>query len=510
MGKAIRGHNESMGQLGEYRRKRDPRRTPEPMPDAAAGAPSGSKRKKASKGPAGGLSFVIQEHHASSLHWDFRLERDGVLVSWAVPKGLPTDPGTNHLAVRTEDHPLAYAEFEGVIAKGEYGGGEVRIWDRGSYETEKWTDREVKVVLSGRRTRGRFVLFQTGGKNWMMHRMDAPPDPDWQPLPRDVRPMLATLGGLPPTRVDTQWAYEMKWDGVRALVRVEGGRIALASRNGADITVSYPELRGLGEQLGSTQALLDGEIVRLDKQGRPSFGLLGKRIHVSNAAAARRLAASDPVVLLIFDVLHLDGRSLLTLPYSERRERLLELGLKGPAWQTPAAFTGNGEQALRTSQEQGLEGVLAKRLSSSYRPGRRSPDWIKIKNVRAQEVVIGGWRPGNGRRAATVGSLLLGLPSGEGLRYIGRVGAGFTEDALADLSARLGRISRASCPFADVPRADARDAQWVSPRLVGEVAFGEWTADGRLRHPVWRGLRLDKRPDEVVEETTDGAAASST
>jgi bifunctional non-homologous end joining protein LigD len=449
-------------QLADYRRKRDPERTPEPMPT--------------DEPPAGdGATFVVQEHHATALHWDFRLERDGVLVSWAVPKGLPPDPKANHLAVQTEDHPLAYGSFEGNIAEGEYGGGQVSIWDH--------------------------VLFKTKGKNWMIHRMDAPVRPDWEPLPSRLDPMLAAAGTLPSTASDDQWAYEMKWDGVRAIIRVDGGRITATSRNDIDMTTAYPELRGLGEQLGTTQVMLDGEIVSFDEHGRPSFGRLQKRMHVGNASAARKLAASDPAVLLIFDLLHLEGRSMLALPYAQRRKLLEGLKLAGPSWQTPPAFVGSGPDAVRVSQEQRLEGVVAKRLTSTYLPGRRSPDWVKIKNIRTQEVIVAGWRPGTGRRSDTIGSLLLGLPSDDGLAYIGRVGTGFTDAILSDLTARLKRSSRETSPLVDVPRADARDAHWVSPTMVGEVAFSEWTSDGRLRHPAWRGLRPDKRPDQVVRES---------
>jgi bifunctional non-homologous end joining protein LigD len=471
--------------LDDYRRKRDPTRTPEPMPDGRTGSP--------------GNLFVVQEHHATALHWDFRLERDGVLVSWAVPKGIPNDPKRNHLAVHVEDHPLEYATFEGTIAHGEYGGGQVTIWDRGTYETQKWTDREVMVVLHGERVQGRFVLFQTGGKNWMMHRMDAPSRPDWHPLPQHLTPMLATLGELPSD--DANWAYEMKWDGVRALIAVDGGRITITSRNGNDVTVSYPDLRGLGEQLGSSQALLDGEIVSFDDAGRPSFERLQQRMHIASPSTARRLAESAPAVYLVFDLLHLDGRSLLDLPYTQRRELLESLELSGPSWQTPPVFEGDGTSAVQASKQQGLEGVLAKRLDSRYTPGRRTRDWVKVKNIQTQEVVIGGWRPGKGRRAGTVGSLLMGLPDEHGLRYVGQVGTGFTDSALHDMAARLQRLARKTSPFSpEVPRADARDARWVRPVLVGEVAFSEWTAEDRLRHPSWRGLREDKSADEVVRE----------
>ncbi len=476
-----------MASLQEYRRKRNPQRTSEPVPES-------------DPTPGTGNSFVIQEHHARALHWDFRLERDGVLVSWAVPKGVPTDPKVNRLAVHVEDHPLEYGSYEGSIGEGEYGAGRVTIWDAGTYQTEKWTDREVKVVLAGQRVQGRFVLFQTGGKNWMMHRMDAPARPDWQPLPQHLSPMLATLGTLPAE--DRDWAFEMKWDGVRAIVFVDGGRVTVRSRNDRDVTVSYPELRALGEAMGSAQAVLDGEIVTFDAHGRPSFGQLQQRMHVASAASARSLAASDPAVLLLFDVLHLDGRSLLSLPYRERRAILEGLDLQGPSWQTPPAFAGRGADAVAASQEQQLEGVVAKRQTSPYLAGRRSPDWIKIKNVRTQEVVVGGWSPGKGRRAGGIGALLLGLPGPDGLRYIGQVGTGFTQDALDDLGRRLHRLARKTSPFRpEVPRADARDAEWVSPKLVGEVRFSEWTSDQRLRHPSWRGLRPDKAPDEVVRES---------
>jgi bifunctional non-homologous end joining protein LigD len=475
--------------LTDYRRKRRADRTPEPIP-----APGGPR-------PPDGHRFVVQEHHARALHWDFRLERDGVLVSWAVPKGVPQDTKRNHLAVQTEDHPLEYADFHGTIARGEYGGGNVSIWDRGTYEVQKWSAGEVVVTLAGERTRGRFALIHTDGKNWIMHRMDAPARPDWQ-APQYVAPMLATPGVLPPKTEDKQWAYEMKWDGVRAICVVDGGRITLWSRNDRDVTVSYPELRDLGAQLGTTQAVLDGEIVILDEHKRSSFARLQRRMHVANAAEARRLADQDPVVYLIFDLLHLDGRSLVELGYQDRREILDGLALGGAHWQTPPALRRGGAAAVRVSQQQGQEGVIAKRRSSRYRPGRRSPDWVKIKNIRTQEVVVGGWRAGQGRRAGTVGSLLLGLPDAEGLAYIGNVGTGFTEEILADLLGRLQRSARKTSPFAAaLPTAVARDARWVTPRLVGEVTFTEWTGDGRLRHPSWRGLRPDKEPGDVRRES---------
>ncbi|WP_456824759.1 DNA polymerase ligase N-terminal domain-containing protein [Cellulomonas sp. P5_E12] len=368
--------------LAEYRAKRDPSRTPEPVPEPGTSAPSGE-----------GRSFVIQEHHARALHWDFRLERDGVLVSWAVPKGLPQDQKTNHLAVHTEDHPLEYATFEGEIGSGEYGGGQVTVWDRGTYDLVKWSDREVQVVLHGERVQGRYVLFATrprgkgagspdDGKSWMVHRMDPPTRPDWEPLPGLVRPMLAVPGELPDD--DDGWAYEMRWDGVRAVAYVDGGRVRLVSGNDLDVTRSYPEIAGLGEQLGSTPVVLDGELVAFDAGGAPDAARLHQRAAVSDSAPARRLARTVPVVYLLSDVLHLDGRSTLALPYDERRRLLEGLGLAGASWQTPPSFDGPGADVLAASREGRLSGVLVKRRASPYRPGARSGDWLEVEHARTR------------------------------------------------------------------------------------------------------------------------------
>ncbi|HXQ19485.1 MAG TPA: non-homologous end-joining DNA ligase [Acidimicrobiales bacterium] len=473
--------------LDPYRAKRRADRTPEPM---------GAGPRKSTKLP----SFVIQEHHARALHWDFRLERDGVLVSWALPKGLPVDPKRNHLAVHTEDHPLEYATFAGEIPSGEYGGGAVSIWDRGHYECEKWSEREVMVVLHGSRASGRYVLFQTRGTQWMIHRMDPAPA-GWEPLPEHLRPMLCTAGPLPDS--DAGWSYECKWDGLRALVAVEGGRVRISSRNDLDVTASYPELRALGLALGTKQLLLDGEIVAFDDEGRTSFGLLQQRMHVADAAKARRLAASVPVSLLIFDVLHVDGRPTLDLPYEERRRLLESLELAGECWATPPVFTGrSGAEVLRGALAAGIEGVVCKRLDSRYLPGRRSDQWRKVKGVRTQEVVIGGYTPGQGQRADTIGALIVGIPGEGGLRYAGKVGTGFSDRALGQLRARLGRLTRVTSPFAgELPRAQVAGATWVRPSLVGEVVFSQWTKDGRMRHPSWRGLRPDKSPKDVVRES---------
>ncbi len=349
--------------LKTYRAKRDAERTPEPVP-------KGRGRRRSS-----GDSFVIQQHHARRLHWDFRLERDGVLVSWAIPKGMPRDPERNHLAVHTEDHPMEYATFAGQIPEGEYGAGKVTIYDKGTYTTEKWLDDEVMVVLDGERTSGRYVLFHTRGDDWMIHRMD-PPDPGWEPMPEGLRPMLATRGSLP---TGTGWGYEMRWDGVRALGAVAGGRLVLTGEDGEEITASFPELRVLAEALAPTECLLDGEIVAFS-DGQLDPDLLKRRSAETDSARARRLADRLPVTYLGYDLLYLDGVSTVELTYSERREQLEALGIDGDRWQVPPYFSGKGSAARKTSRDQGLPGVVAKRLKSTYQPGKRTKDWLNIAN----------------------------------------------------------------------------------------------------------------------------------
>ncbi|MGZ4547979.1 MAG: non-homologous end-joining DNA ligase [Blastococcus sp.] len=475
--------------LAEYRAKRDPRRTAEPVPPAGQPLPRGDDD-----------TFVVQEHHTprgtgDRVHWDLRLERDGVLKSWAVPKGPPVTAGPRRLAVPTEDHPLDYASFSGTIAAGEYGGGEVSIWDAGRYTCEKWADDHITVTFDGRRLTGRYVIFRLADGTWNVRKLD----PDVAPAaPVDVPlPMLATAGELPDD--DAAWGYEFKWDGVRAVAAVHGGDLSLRSRKGTDITVRYPELGRFPDVLTAHDAVVDGEIVAMDARGRPDFGALQNRMHRTGPEVAG-MAAADPVTYLIFDLLAWDGEDLLARPYAERRERLDELGVAGHRWVSTPWFRGGGAGVHAASLENGLEGIVAKRLAAPYRPGVRSPDWRKVKNFRSQAVVVGGWRPGQGRRAGGIGSLLFGVPDDEGrLVYAGHVGTGFTDRDLADLKRSL--TSRPTCPFdGTLPREVTRDAHWVEPDLVGEVAYAVWTADGRLRHPSWRGVRDDLEPDDVVVE----------
>jgi len=490
--------------LGEYNAKRDFAETPEPAgrSEGKRSSAIGEPEPAGSAGDAARESrFVVQEHHARSLHWDLRLERNGVLVSWAVPKGIPDDPQRNRLAVHVEDHPLSYIDFAGEIPAGSYGAGEVQIWDAGTYDCHKFRDDEVIVTFHGERVRGKYALFQTKGKNWMIHRMDPPLEDERERIPEQLVPMLARAGRLPAD--DAGWAFEIKWDGVRAITYWQPGELRIESRNLNDVSARYPELRALGPELGSREAVLDGEIVAFDEDGRPSFERLQRRMHVASPSAIRRYASEEPVSYVIFDLLYLDGRTTMKLPYRERRALLEGLELRGPAWQTPAYHVGEGRELLAAAAEQRLEGIVAKRLDSPYRPGRRTDEWLKVKNVNRQELVIGGWLPGKGARAGRLGALLVGYyERGEDrrrvLRYAGRVGTGFNEDDLERLGKKLAANPRSSSPFSG-PQPP-RGANFVEPELVVEVEFRQWTHDRILRHSSYKGLREDKPSEAVLLE----------
>ncbi|BBZ51188.1 ATP-dependent DNA ligase [Mycobacterium heidelbergense] len=460
--------------LTKYRSMRDASKTPEPVP--------------ATKPAAGhGNTFVIQEHHARRLHYDFRLERNGVLVSWAVPKNLPETTSVNHLAVHTEDHPLEYGTFEGTIPKGEYGAGKVIIWDSGTYETEKFRDSaengEVIVNLHGSRISGRYALIQTNGDQWLAHRMK-----DQRVFDFDaITPMLATEGSVAALKAG-QWAFEGKWDGYRLLVEADHGALRVRSRRGREVTQEYPELRSLAADLDDHHVVLDGEAVVLNKSGVPGFNEMQNR------------SRGTPVEYWAFDLLYLDGRSLLRARYQDRRKLLETLAGAGDLI-VPGLLPGDGAEALEHSREHGWEGVVAKKRDSSYQPGRRSASWIKEKYWNTQEVVIGGWKAGEGGRTSGIGSLLMGIPGEGGLHFAGRVGTGFTERDLANLKKTLAPLHTKRSPFdAPLSTLDAKGVTFVEPVLVGEVRYSEWTPDDRLRQTSWRGLRPDKKPSEVVRE----------
>ncbi len=463
--------------LGEYERKRDPKQTPEPF---------GGKRRKA-KGPI----FVVQRHAARSLHYDFRLERDGVLASWAVPKGVPLEPGEQHLAVHVEDHPLDYATFAGEIPKGQYGAGTVEIWDHGTYDlVEEKPDGGLTVRLHGERLDGTWTLVPAHlsgqEKNWLILRKRddgaAPAGPR-----RAYKPMLATLTEELPH--GDGWEFEPKWDGYRAVGYVRGGEAKLVSRNGNDLTSRFaPVAKELVKALRTPDAVVDGEVVALDAHGQASFSAMQQ--------GSTRLAYE------VFDVLEADGEPLVDLPLSERRARLETLIARNPVVQLSGSFT-DGDALFEAAREQGLEGVMAKRASSRYAEGKRTRDWLKIKTHGRQEFVICGYTKGQGRRSGRFGSLVLGVRRGGQWEWVGNVGTGFGEDDIDELLAKLEPLRRDESPFAVVPKMPKvrkRDVIWVEPELVAEVEFAQWTHDGHLRAPSFQGLRDDKPAADVRRE----------
>jgi bifunctional non-homologous end joining protein LigD len=467
--------------LREYERKRDRKKTPEPF--------GGNKK---GEDPI----FVVQRHDARRLHYDFRLERDGALASWAVPKGVPLEPGQQHLAVHVEDHPFEYASFEGEIPKGQYGAGTVEIWDRGTYElVEEKKDGGLTIRLHGERLDGTWALVPAkldgDEKNWLIIRKREQED---GAAPRgkraEVTPMLATLAaGLPSGE---GWLFEVKWDGYRAIGRAAGGEATLTSRNGNDLTSRFPNVaKELPKALKTPDAVLDGEVCALDEQGRSSF------------SAMQQGKPGTPIVYYVFDVLEVDGEPLLDRPLVERHARLEKvLDPRNRTIRVSETFE-DGEALLAAAREQGLEGVIAKRADSRYQPGKRGREWLKIKTHGRQEFVIAGYTKGQGRRAGRFGSLVLAVRRGDELVWVGNCGTGFNEAEIDRLLAKLRPLERGDSPFREVPKMPKvrkGDVAWVEPKLVCEVEFAQWTHDGHLRAPVYQGLREDKAPEEVQAE----------
>jgi bifunctional non-homologous end joining protein LigD len=465
--------------LREYERKRDPKKTPEPF------GKSGSRGKRP--------IFVVQRHDARRLHYDFRLERAGALASWAVPKGVPLERGQRNLAVHVEDHPLEYATFEGEIPAGQYGAGQVEIWDHGTYELlEEKRDGGLTVRLEGERLQGTWTLVPAklsgDPKNWLLIKKT-----DERPVERThghYPPMLATLAEKLPT--GRGWLFEAKWDGYRTVAYVRNGDPELRTRKDQDYTERFAAIASqLPRALRTSDCVLDGEVCAIDENGRTSFSAMQQ--------------GGRPLIYYVFDLLELEGEPLIGLGFTDRRKRLEEiLDRRNKVVQLSEAFA-DGAALEQAAVEQGLEGVMAKRAESRYEPGKRSRDWLKVKpGKQRQEFVIAGYTKGKGRREKRLGSLVLAVNRAGDLHYVGNCGTGFTEDEIDRLMEKLRLLERPSPPLPAVPkmpRVRKGDVTWVEPRLVCEVEFVEWTHDGHLRAPSYQGLREDKDAEEVREET---------
>jgi bifunctional non-homologous end joining protein LigD len=564
--------------LEEYRRKRDFKQTPEPSGDPVERAHAG---RSAWDLLPHGNRFCVQKHRATRMHFDFRLEHNGVLLSWAIPKGPSLDPAKKRLAVQTEDHPIDYGEFEGVIPSG-YGGGTVMLWDIGSFEwiKESAADYErsraagdIKFRLSGSKLSGEFALVHIGERgqryggsgdgerNWLMlKKRDASVVEGFEAIdldvsvktgrslaeiaaesggdPREMRrarraqppapgpataviepavpppPMLATPIDAAFTREG--WIFELKYDGIRALVSVAGDAVRISGRRGGDETSRYPEAAAIRAGIRAGQAIVDGELVVLDADGRPSFERLQQRIGVSRESDVRRVAAEHPVTYVAFDMLQLDGRDLLTTELRIRNKTLRETIVDSPNILYAEHVERDGVALFEEARTSGIEGIVGKRADSPYRPGVRSPDWVKIKSWRSQSCVIAGYTAGRGRRSNQLGALILAVQDGDKLRHCGQVGTGFDDKTLRDLKQRLQPLIVKVSPLDPVPKT-TEPATWVKPQLICEVRFSEWTSDGMLRHPAYRTLRPDQRIEDTFRErlakppttkSTDGAPSS--
>ena len=499
-----------MPKARDYADKRSFDQTPEPVSTVRGNLDPTTARP--------GKTFMVHQHHATRLHFDLRLEMsDGatpVLVSWAVPKNLPFKKGKPHLAVHVEDHPFEYGTFSGTIPEGNYGAGEVRIFDSGTYEVLEQEPAKLTLRLEGQRLRGVYHLIQTDrGKSkdeWLVFlRKDERAEPD--PLPQ-LTPMLATAAT--DAFDDPNWIFEPKWDGVRTLA-VCGDETRLISRNNNDMTATYPELQRLHHQLVALDAVVDGEIVAFDR-GRPSFEKLQSRINLQNERDIKRAMKSCPVTFIAFDLLYLDGRRVYGEPIEDRKVLLEELVVPSQIVQVSTVVGEEGCALSDAARERGLEGIVAKKLGCPYRPGRRTKDWLKIKVVHEADVVVGGWSKGEGSRSSSFGSLLVGAWADDGLHFLGAVGTGFSEKTISELLPELHARRSEECPFVEGASGikggrfgkPIKNPSWARPELVAKVEFRELTSAPRLRAPSFKGLRADKNPEECLLTDLEALAPS--
>jgi bifunctional non-homologous end joining protein LigD len=475
-----RGGGSGSPSLATYKKKRDFARTPEPAP-----------RHSSSKE---GDRFVVQLHHASHRHFDLRLEEGGTLRSWAIPKGLPPRPGIKRLAVATEDHPLEYLTFEGTIPKGEYGGGIMWVFTSGRYEITKRSKSGLHFFLRADGLGGEYRLYNTEGKNWLIERIDEPV-PDWPHEP--AVPMLA----LNETSIPKgDYTYEIKWDGVRAIISIDEGKLRIHTRNLNDITSKFPELQ-VPEAFQSVSAILDGEIICLGPDGKPDFQAVVSRVHRSTGRGSRPSAYKKwPIHCMLFDCLYLDGRRLVNEPLHRRREWLAHLLREEGAYRITHTYD-DGAGLLEVADEIGLEGIIGKRKSSKYLPGQRSPDWLKIKTKQTADCLIVGYTRGKGDRKGTMGAIHVAEFEDGHYVYRGKVGTGFTDVQLRQIEAELEDVPtfKPGKDDKNFPR-NLRDTRWIRPVKVCEVTYSEKTKDGMFRHGVFVRMRPDREPIELIEE----------
>ena len=456
-------------QLASYAKKRSFEKTPEPPPKEIVGR---------------GSAFVVHRHHASRLHYDLRLEQNGVLKSWAVPKGLPPRPGIKRLAVNVEDHPLEYVNFEGAIPKGEYGGGMMWKFAQGRYEISKQKKDGFYFRLQSRELNAEYRTHHTKENQWLLERVDNP-QTDW--LRDPIEPMLARPVDKAPDSAD--YLYEVKWDGLRALISLDEGEIRIRGRNGTDFTKQFPELLLPEQAFRATSALFDGEIVCLEADGRPVFRNVIHRMQQKTETAIERAKVKYPAVCYVFDCLYLDGRPVVNEPLTRRREWLEDAIRKDSAYRV-SGVVEDGPAFFVAVKQMGLEGIIAKQRDSTYQPGKRSDSWLKVKARQTVECIIVGYTRGKGDRAAGFGAVHLAKQDVDGLKYVGKAGTGFDEESMREVAGELKKLKTIPRPIKEKPLDDARSV-WVESRLLCEVQFASWTKDGMLREPVFLRLRPD-------------------